>query len=691
MEQGFTQGVTLDLKEPLYVDGILSSEKGGVISGPNLRVQALNIRYTRKMIEGRPVFTIEAENQLIIEFGQYVFVGTKLFFDFQTDSGYIIDGRTVSEPWYLGGEKIELLPDRSYIIINGFVTTSENRDPDWELFMDKAHISNEMDLDAQKVQFKVWHYPLLWIPSLRINLNSVLESPIKYRFRWGGKLGPRFGLTYEVFSWANWKTFIRFDYRITRGPGGGLETYYASDDGKTEFQSVNYLAKDNSLLNPHEKARFRFEGAFKTLLDHDKVSVLMTYDKVSDLEMPGNYYDKDFDFETSERTQLWVRRQEDNWIGNFYARVRVNGFQTVKQELPTFGLNYRPFVLGPTGIIFQNWAKASYLDFRYAKNVEHAKGFDSSRFEYRPLIYRPFALGPVTMTPQTGAVLLFYGDSPQDEARAQAIGILGTDIITQLYRRSENFKHVIQPYISYRFYSAPTVPPKKHFIFDIEDGWYHLNKLTFGLNNSLYAKGKNQCISRILYADIYAHAFFNAGHIKPFIPLVYNRLIFFFFPTMKHTIETAWDFWHRQIDHFNLRCDWTLDEDTALSMEYRHRSAFSWRKCDIDSFFLEAYHSDRRLRHSQLSDRRDTLLIHGFYRFHPNWAIELSSRYGWNRSKEPRYTEYEVDVLTTVQSAWHLKFSFMHTEDDNRVAVYINIGTNRPAVNPCETPFCLFD
>lgn len=691
IEHSFNQGVTVDLREPLFEDGVLTTDKGGVIQGPNgLRVQALKIRYTRKLIDGKPVFRLEAEDQLIVEFENVLFIGKKLFYDFQTETGFIEEGRTTKEPWFFGGEKIELWPDHSYIIYNGFVTTSENLNPEWELFMDKVHITDKMDMAAQKVQFRLWHYPLLWIPSLNINLNSIFESPIRYRFRWGGKLGPRFGLTYEIFSWEHWKTFLRFDYRLTRGPGGGLETYYNSEDGKTQFQSINYLAKDASLLNPHEKARFRFEGAFSTLLDADKVSVLMTYDKVSDIEMPGNYYDKDFDFETSERTQLWVRRQEENWISHFYTRVRINGFQTVKQELPSFGLNYRPFVLNSTGIIFQNRAKASYLDFKYAKNVACVKDFDSTRFEYHPRLYRPFSLGPLTLTPEAGGVFLFYGNSPQKEARALGVGILGGDLITHLHRFYGPFKHVIKPYISYRFFSAPTVAPRKHFIFDIEDGWVRLNKLTFGLENSLYLKKTDHCVSRLLFADIFAHAFFASGHIKPIIPLVYGRLIYFFLPTMKQTLETAWDFWHSQLDHFNIQLDWTLSNDTALSMQYRHRSAFSWRKADIDSFFLEAFHSDKRLRHSQLSDRRDTFLMHAFYRFHPNWAVELSTRYGWNRSKEPRYSEYEVNFFTTIQSAWHLKFSFMHTEDDNRVAMYVNVGSNRPdleKIGPCACTF----
>lgn len=689
--QSLSTKLTVDLREPLYSDGTLSTEKGGVISGPNLRIQALKIKYIRKVENGLATFSIEAEDDLILEFGEYVFVGKKLYYDFDKKEGTIYEGRTSSEPWFFGGEKIDLRPDGSYIIHQGYITTSENKIPEWGLFTSEAHITDEFYIDAKQVQFKFFTYPILWIPSLKLNLNSIFDSPIRYRFGWGGSQGPRIGITYELFAWDRWKTFVRLDYRLTRGPGAGLETYYHSEDHKTEFQSINYLAKDSSLLNPHEKARYRFEGAFKKLMDEDKLTFLLTYDKVSDVEMPGNYYDNNFDFDTSERTQLLIRRQESDWISTFYARVRINPFQTVKQELPSFGVNYRPFVFGPTGIIMENWAKASYLDFKYARNLPHVRNFASSRFEYCPRLYRPFFIGPITVTPEAGAVAIFYGDSPEHESKWMALGIFGAEAQTQLYHTNTSFKHVVKPYLAYRTYTHPTTAPNHHFIFDINDGYYYLNQMTLGVENSLYFKKMNEgCISRPLFLNVFAHGFFDSGHITPTVPKLYGQLIFFLIPTMKQTLETAWDFWHQRLDHFNVRLDWTIDADMAFGAEYRHRSAYSWRKADYQNFFLDSFRTDKHLRHSQLSDERDTILFHAFYRFLPTWALEVSTRNGWNRSKQPTYFEYEIDVLTTIQTAWHLKFTFQHKENDTRFAIYFNIGLNKPKeLDDCST--CYFE
>jgi hypothetical protein len=540
------------------------------------------------------------------------------------------------------------------------------------------------------VHLKLKDYSILWVPSLRANLDSIFDSPIRYRFRWGGKQGPRISLSYEFFSSDRWKNFLRFDYRLAKGPGGGIETRYLSLDRKTEFQSINYLARDSSLLKLEEKARYRFEGLFRTLLDHDKISILMTYDKISDRDMPSSYYDRDFDFDPSERTQLLIRRQEEQWIGSLYTRLRINSFQTVKQELPTLAVHFKPFPLHKTGIIFENWANVSYLDFKYSKHLVDVHHYASNRFEYRPTLYRPFNLGQLTMTPKTGFVGIFYGNSPRHDSKMLSLGLFGCQVETQLYKYFSHFKHTLVPYSSYCYYTFPTSSPNEHYIFDITDGWTQLNEWTIGLKNSLWIKRRGE-ISQLFYANIYTHAFFDSKKICQTFPKLYANFVFSSLPTLKHTVKAAWNFQYHLLDYFNFRTEWTLNADFALAAEYRHRSSYNWRKVDEENFFLDNFRSQESLLHSSLSDRRDTFLLHFFYRFQPNWALEFSARKGWNRKQEPGYLEYEIDLLATIQTAWHLRLSFQHRENDNRIAMYVNVGLKRPEKNDCEQRIYSFD
>src|SRR5438105_3748933 len=87
MEEFFAKGITVDLREPEYCDGVLKTEKGGVVQGPDMRLQARKIVYTRKIVDGKPLLTVEAEEDLMVEFGKYLFVGSRLEYDFQNHQG----------------------------------------------------------------------------------------------------------------------------------------------------------------------------------------------------------------------------------------------------------------------------------------------------------------------------------------------------------------------------------------------------------------------------------------------------------------------------------------------------------------------------------------------------------------------------------------------------------------------------
>jgi len=685
-------GVTVDLKEPTFCEGVLTTTKGGVITASDIRIQALNITYTRKTEGGSPVSTIEAENELEIEFGGYIFVGQRLEYDFERRSGILFQGRTAMDPWFFGGEKIFLEPDGSYIIHQAFITTSENVNPDWGIVANEASISKSLELKANNVQFQLTRVPILWVPAVRANLDFIFDHPLQYEFR-AGSQGPRVSLAYEIFSWNRFKTFARLDYRLQRGWGGGIETTYSSEDHSEYFDSINFIARDAKSNAPHRVAiRYRFQGNYHRDIPEQNITIDGSYDKLSDKEMATDYRERGLDIEAAERTQLLVRKQADWWITNFIARARVNNFQTTKQELPTLKTNLIPFEIGTTGIVSENEFVASYLDFRYANSVPDVTNYNSSRFESYNKLYRPTKLGVFTFTPEVGGLAIYEGNSQKKRPRWVGLGVFACELDTRLQGYYANFKHTIRPYTRYEYFTSPTSSPNQHFIFDIDDGWFRLNMMRFGLQQNFYTKDGNGLITRVVEADVFTNAFFNSTTIPETIPKVYSKIVYYPTSRLKQTCSTAWDFEERQLDHFNLRTDWTISNDAAIALEYRHRSAFSWRKADPNNYFIDAFRTVARLKRSKLSDRRDTILTHFFYRFQPNMAIEFESRHGWNRRVQPSYNEFQIDFLATLKSAWNVKLSYQHLEDDDRFTFAVSLGLNRPDLNDyqCLIPFLDF-
>jgi hypothetical protein len=162
-------------------------------------------------------------------------------------------------------------------------------------------------------------------------------------------------------------------------------------------------------------------------------------------------------------------------------------------------------------------------------------------------------------------------------------------------------------------------------------------------------------------------------------PIVYGKMIQNVTPRLRHTLSAGWDFRDRVLDHWNYLVEWTLSEKMAISTEFRTRSRFCWRKVDHNNFMLDSFKDVQQLEHSQLSDRRDTFLLNYYYQFHPFWALLVSSRHGWNRRTEPSYNEFEVDLLGTIRSTWHVKIYYRHREDEDRVSINFSVGLRAPS------------
>lgn len=668
----------MDLTDPIYEDGVLTTEKGGVIEGSDIRIQGKKIRYSRIKKDEETLVTIEAEDDLVVEFKDHVFVGKRLEYDFSTRSGVLYDGRTAIEPWFFGGERVYLKADGSYVIYNAFVTTSENYNAEWGIYAEVAEVTEHHLLSSKNVQFRAFRIPLLWLPKFKANLNSIFDQPIRYEAR-AGSQGPRISIAYEVFSWNNLKTFARLDYRLQRGWGGGLENYYESPDGLESFESINFIARDAMPTDGHDvRIRSRFQGVYFREIPEKKITIDLTYDKLSDKEMATDYKERGLDIEAAGRTQLTIRKESDFWITNFLTRARINSFQTIKQKLPSLETNFIPFELGNSGLISENQVKVAYLDFRYANSVQQRDNYRSTRLGSTNKLYKPFQYGAFTITPEVGVISIFEGNTPKHHPSYIGQGLVACEFDTRLHRFYNDSKHVIRPFVRYEYYTTPTRSPKQYYIFDIEDGLYRLNICRFGLDQNFYYKDNNGLVNRWLGFDLWANAFVESRTIPAFIPKAYSKVTWNSFYSVRHICWTAWDFEENQLDHFNLRTEWTIDADLAVSAEYRHRSAFDFRKADPYNFFVDAYHTVNELRRSDMSDRRDTFLFHVFYRLHPNWSVEFESRHGWNRRKEPNYNEYEIDVRGNLWSAWNMKVSYQHLEDDDRFTFAVSLGLSPP-------------
>ncbi|SCA63762.1 Uncharacterized protein SCG7086_BD_00050 [Chlamydiales bacterium SCGC AG-110-P3] len=678
IEEVFNEGVTVDLRHPIYSDGVLTTTEGGVVTGPNLRIQARHIVYTRKVIDGEDVFRLEADGDLMVEYNGRVFVGEQMEYNFATKEGYVYSARGAIVPWYFGGDTIHLLTDGSFIIYEGYITTSENRSTEWQIRSSEVRIYENSLLHASNVQFRFVNLPLFWIPTYRANLKTMWRMPIRYHARWSGRLGPRVGMSYLLMSWDDWEAFLLLDYSFRRGLGGGLETIYEDPSGPRRFYTRNYVANDNSVEEPNRRERYRFSGQYQDEFPCG-LSVTASYDKLSDKYMADDYYQRGFDSQAIGRSQIAIQQRTCDWIATLFVHARFNEFQSVKQQLPTLSLHVRPWDLFCSGIISDTKMRGSYLNFRYDEDLLDISNFSSARCELGQRLYRPFNFGAATVTPEIGATAIYYSNGPPGHSAAQVVGTAALQAEVPFYRTICSVKHTVTPYVRHEAFSASSEPVVDHYLFDIDDGWHDLNMTRFGIRNAVYSQGCHSDVKRRIFADLYANAFFTTRAISQRIPYVHLDAIWDITDCVRSSVSTAWDIDRRELRYYNTRLGYTASAKLAFAVELRHRSNYAWRKADSGNYFLDVFLSESELRQSNLSDQRNAAIGHIYYQYLPTWALELQSRFGWNRLNESSYSEFQADLHGHLRGGWILRLSYQRRENDDRFAINIGLGAKPPS------------
>lgn len=653
----------VDLRNPIFKNGVLYTSQGGVIKNEDIRIQARNIQYFHRMEEGKMVQKIEAEGDLLIQYKGRVFVGSELEFDFEKRTGVVYDGKTFSSMWYVGGDKIELGADGNYRVTNAFVTTCENKDSSWDLHARRVNVIKDQLFQAKKVRFRLFKFPALWLPSFRINLKKFKEPVFRYYVNWNK--GPKAGFRYQLYSWRDFALYGRLEYRWKKGWGGAIESEYLPEDKRTTFVTKNYAGTDRLFNAEDAEFRYRVQGALQSESESGKTHTTITWDKYSDVRMPGDFKSEDFEVNTAMRTLFYVHHAEKDIITSVKARPRVNQFESIKQDLPTLYAISRPIEIRNSGIISSNFIKASYLDFDYSDQlVTSLQDFQSTRVEVFERLYRPFHLGTLTLTPHLAGRAIFYGTSPSHQAKCAAMMGYGARAHFHGQQQFGRYKHIIEPYLEYKALTRPTVSPDDHYIFTIQDGYQKIQQIEVGFRNLLFSN-RRPCKEASFTADLYANAFFSDPVIPQVVPRLYLNLSWRL-PSLHATWNNCYNFRNHIVDFSNARLKWTVNENIAMSLEARYRSKFDWRKADHENFILDVTRTQSTLLESPLSDRRITLLSNVFIRLNPFWDLKFESHHGFyrlykNHIHESPYNEFQIHLYTWLSSAWKLHLYYGYT------------------------------
>jgi len=656
---GEEQNFKVNLKDPVFTHGVVTTDQGGIIESENLRIQAQKLEYTNKTENGLAVQKVVAEGNILLEYGGQPFIGSKLEYDFVAKTGRLQDGRTSTDYWFLGGDEIELLADGSFLISNAFLTTVEGQDNWWELRSSQIDVSKKSELTANSIKFRFFKIPVFWLPSFKMNLKWWKDSPVRYKFIWDQVLKQKISMRYELYSTETFGLFGRLQYQFKYGPGAAIETDYHSLDGRTVFQTKNFGAFGKIIPQERGDKRYRLQGIFATHSKNENTHVHMTYDKLSDDKMAQDFKSDDFELDTQKRTIFWVTHYRENFFSRFNFQPRINYFQSINQQLPWATTSIRPFTFGNTGVIMENWFSAGYLDYVFARGINHKfPRTRAGRFETNNIMYRPIPTGPIVWTPSAGVIGIFYTNNQDHHSVGQGIFTYGMDVHTRLFQKFTHVKHVAEPYIRFQGYTNPTANNGQHFIFNLDDGYAHMNSLRAGLRQSFYSV-KNPAILPDFSIDMYTYGYVGDTAFHRGVPKAYTQFEIAR-PSCLIRSTLVYNMQEGVFDRCNVLTNWTVSRDVAMSVEVRHRSRFDWRKADFDNFVMDVERPIEELLHSQLSDRRNTVLTKIHLILSPFWSAHIESHHGWNRIHEPPYNAFELKLRTIITGRWTVELGISY-------------------------------
>jgi hypothetical protein len=661
------RGFVIDLKQPIYEQGVLYTTKGGVLTSTDLFIQARSITYDRE--QGKNI--LYCEGDILLDYRGQVLVGDSFYFDFNNRTGVLTCGTTFYFPWQIGAQTIRLLEDGSLKFEKAYITTSEGSIHDISLHAEQITINCQKQLATSSLQVRRYDTLLFPLPAVTLDLTEVKRPAIAMKFGWGGYLGPHVSLRYHALTYGDFKAWLRADAFIKHGAGVGIETALDPACSPLSFYTRNYWAHDLAIDDPTKRDRYRFQGTYYNHFFDNRTTIEACYDFVSDAQMAADYTHESFNLNPAQETLLRINHRESGFLTNFIVEVRANSFQTVDQQLPTLEWNVHPVRLPLTNCIFENYIKLSNINFVTSHDLVNKTTEHAARLDIRPVLYWPLSMGAVTLTPKAGLIGIGYSNSPEHTTQNQILGHVGAEAITSLHQEYGWGRHLLFPHLRYTHLTTPTSSLHEHFIFTIDDAYIRFDEIRFGLKQLFFFPWS----CRPLTTDIWANVFVDSENGIQTLPKSYFNAEWQLLPTLYWQMDLGIHYEKQLLDFCNTRIDWALSEHASLSLEYRQRSAYAWRKGDFYNFILDVARNEDALFLSTLSDKRRTLLATLFYRVNPDWTIKFISRYGRHARQHRSYFEYEIESRATIADHWWLSFNYQKRESDTRFAFSLKLDS----------------
>lgn len=431
-----------------------------------------------------------AEGGVNLVRGAQTWSGTRLQYNFRTDSMGAEDFRLGVPPLFLGGEKaITLEPigtNRVYALTNSFVTTDDLATPGYRIRARTLIVREDRRLVAKDAVLVLGDTPVFWFPYYTRRLGDHKARWILtpgYRSLYGAYLRA----AYEFEIGTNTIAAVHIDPFSRRGVGlGPSVSYDLGPAGRGEFQGY-WIADQHPEEDPVtgqdiDAQRERISFSHQVTLRPGLTGTAVVRQQ-SDATVIREFFEDEFRQNPLPGSHVELQQAWPDFTLNTLGRFQVNEFFETVERLPDVRLSAHRQELWQSGIYYEGENSAGWYQHRYATDgpTNDYSAFRADTF-HQLLLPKTF-FGWLNVTPRAGGRLTYYGDTDSSgweslEAQTRGVFNTGAEVSFKAHRLwpqlkskfwdADGLRHIVEPSVNYAFTPEPNARPLELPQFDTE-------------------------------------------------------------------------------------------------------------------------------------------------------------------------------------------------------------------------------
>ncbi len=590
---------------------------------------------TRLSCDKVTVFTdlkqAKAEGRVRIEEEKGVIEAEKVFYNFETKEGILIEAKVRALPFYGRSKEAGKISEKELEFKKGYITTCDLDQPHYRIESKKISLYLDDKVVAKNTVFKVGKVPLMWLP--------IYIHPL-------GDKRPR--VTVIPGYYKDWGFYLltAWRYYFDEGAGGRIHLDWREkkrfSEGLTYNYSMQNLGKGRlRLYHTQQKNRFLAQLRHRLKID-EYTDLILEYHKMKDKDFLKDYFFREYERDFKPKTYLQIVHILPNYTLSLFLQKRTNRFYDEIERLPQLKLNINEQRIFESRFYFKNQSCLSNLTKKKASPSDIDD--DVVRADTYNQISVPVKISFLELTPYAGfRQTYFTKDIDGNENKWRSIFYSGIDINTRLFRIYDlktdflgldinKLRHIISPQICYSYIHRPSIPPSRLMQFDEIDSISEENRINLYLENKLQTKKEGQTFDLLRFicsTDYLLKSKKDSG-----------------FSDLKFDLEFT--------PYKNLR----LESDAVYDSQDK-----TFKTANLDLFIFSKDRWDFGLGHRYQRLGESELTSEFSWRINPKWKVCIYERFQFDTDslKEQEYSIYRDLHCWEMQISYNVKRGYGET------------------------------